>query len=357
MKNPEIYHFSKEHSQEQRDRIAREIREKRAGYFERKKTHNEEINILETETTEKEREIARITQEIKKLDDYLDNLNENILSRISHFLEIKKTREAIWPKKSLYRVGSQELAQLNNLLTRYREQQLDRRELAEAKEILGEFWQGQSEAWQEYQEEEKTRDLKNVCLNHDCAIVHCLHPGFTPEVNSILDQGATWQDKLKIFLALEPVVSASTVHQGDNGNINLFSKMGLILSGGRVQFASPQDAATVVTKDRERVSRSYQDLAIKDQIQTFIKYKEKDKSEKNSDDLVAQDTQWIKLACCHLYGFGEEAIKQGDQETQAKVIEIANQYYPYQEYQKLVNDRLDERGNFRLTRKDLALAA
>ena len=216
-----IKEFSRDQHPNERNQVAQEIRAKRSTYFARQ--HNLESNIIDRESvlTEKQQRVDEVAAKIKELEAYLDTHCQNIFQKITHFFDIRNNRRELGKTKVEAEVLFQEAHEINAALEDLRNQKLDRLEISEAREALNEFYQGESAAWHEYEEEEKARDVKNVCLDNNCAMVHGIHPSFTPFNNSLLDQGTSWQEKLKILLALEPTVSASTVQDGDNGNHNL----------------------------------------------------------------------------------------------------------------------------------------
>lgn len=296
-KEQDLYKYTREHSQEERDQTAQTLYEKRSEYFGRQKNLTTQAEGLQQESESRETLIGNLAKEITGLEDYLSQLNKDILSRTGHLFEIKRVRKQIDGKKVEYEVGSEELGEITATLAELRQQQLDRHELEEAKQILGNFWQEQSQEWQNFQEEEKVRDVKNVCLRNNCAIVHGIHPTFTPENNSLLETGSTWQDKLKILLALEPVIATSTVHAGDDGNINLWCKMGVILSGGRVQSASADDIGSLAKGIKERDDHGKMIVGLEKGVQEQIT---KAISERGNgyNEVIVQDPKFAGFFFC-----------------------------------------------------------
>ncbi len=93
----------------------------------------------------------------------------------------------------------------------------------------------------------KIRSVENIMETYDVLLVHGIHPTFIPDANSILKAGTTWKDKLKIFLTLQPDISASTISRDDTAE-NIWSRIGVILAGGEITQASPYDSATAPTE-------------------------------------------------------------------------------------------------------------
>lgn len=65
------------------------------------------------------------------------------------------------------------------------------------------------------------------------------------------------------------------------------------------------------------------------------------------------EEEQINILVYHLYGFGEEAGKFGDSETQKKAFELAEQFLKQDEYQEVLERRIDEDGMFKMTKEDL----
>lgn len=266
----EIHQFSKEHSQTERDETARQIKEKRGAYFERQKDLSPVIEQAEISVGEKEAYIQAVTSEVMELEDYSSHLEESILKRLTHILQRKKLKTQIGGKTTEIQDSQVELTELTETLDQLTKQRYNQTEMIEAEQILGEFWQSQSESWQDFEQDKKDRDVKNICLENNCFLVHSIHPTFIPGNNSLLEQGTTWQEKAKILLSLEPTLSASSVHEGDDGNHNLWAKMGVILGGGKLQSADMGDIGSKAIGVKERIVHNDSASSIKQRIQEAI---------------------------------------------------------------------------------------
>lgn len=128
----------------------------------------------------------------------------------------------------------------------------------------------------------------------------------------------------------------------------------------RVNFAYSSDRPFenfYLESGLDHASQSFDDYF--DQFEVRIQQKMANRAEflekYNDDRFYTDDTRKINGDCFELYGFAEEAEKSGDQELAKKAIAVANKYYPYEKYQELISCRVDEKGNFRLTRQDLSI--
>lgn len=275
----QVREFSRTHSQAERDETARQILDQRKQHFERQKNLSSETEQTEIARAEKEKYIESVTGEVGEMRDFLSKAENSIFTRLANFRHLRKTKQSLPTREEELVVLQSELETLSDSLGDLNQQKLVRDEMDRAKDILGEFWQGQSETWQKFEKSERARDVKNVCVDNNCFMVHAIHPTYTPGNNSLLKKGSTWQEKLQIMLALEPTISASTVHKGDNGNDNLWARMGVVLSGGRVASACRRDAATVATdvQTREKAAdwTQIEDLvqgAIKDRTSSYNEF-------------------------------------------------------------------------------------
>ena len=95
--------------------------------------------------------------------------------------------------------------------------------------------------------------LRDVARKHQVTFIHAIHPSFIPGQNSPLAAWVDWQTKLTILLAFQPTISASTLERGDTF-VNMWARMGAVLKGGSVDFASSRDAGSVPSSLDDRQS-------------------------------------------------------------------------------------------------------
>lgn len=61
---------------------------------------------------------------------------------------------------------------------------------------------------------------------------------------------------------------------------------------------------------------------------------------------------WLNELAFNLYGFGEEAEKNNDIETQTKAWELAKQILPFDEYKKVLQERIGKSGKVKMTKEE-----
>ncbi|MCX6788849.1 MAG: hypothetical protein NTZ36_03145 [Candidatus Jorgensenbacteria bacterium] len=121
-----------------------------------------------------------------------------------------------------------------------------------------------------FEEKEATgRSVSEIMNKYDVFVIHGIHPNFVPNSNSPLENDTTWETKMKIALALEPTISASTIKAGDTSD-NMWAGIGFILSGGTVVSAAPSDAATRAKGILSERSRRVDDEKIETEISDAI---------------------------------------------------------------------------------------
>ncbi len=112
--------------------------------------------------------------------------------------------------------------------------------------------------------------IQSVANSYNVLAVH----GFKKEAvvgdNSLLKPGVNWQERLKILLSFQPTVSTSTFRLGKDTSRNLWSPIGVILKGGEVQSAYPQDAGTIAQSFVKRQEWGRKSEPIADQLDRAI---------------------------------------------------------------------------------------
>ena len=164
-----------------------------------------------------------------------------MISRVVNFREIQKLEEGVGMQKTNQEKFDEQYKNTQELISSLEAQKNDRSKLEQAKKLLSEFYADKEKEWTSYEKEEKDRDVKSILEQYNVAMVHALIPRGAPSENTLLRSDISWQEKLKIILAFEPTISTSTISPE---NQVTWRNMGVLLSGGRVEAASPHDAGT-----------------------------------------------------------------------------------------------------------------
>ncbi len=239
----EFKKFSREEFPEERQEVAGVIKEKRHIYFEHHKELSSRIQELFDKSEEKKGKVSKIIKEIENLKQALSERKKSKFLEFLNYFEIKKLSKELSGKSLTQDQFEEEYQQAVVLLQSLEQEAQNKRELLEAKEYLKDFYYRQSKEWEEYQEEDKAKNIASVAQHYNVAVVHGIHPNFVPGDNSLLNRNVDWQTKLKIILALEPTLSASTIKNGDTFR-NMWARMGVLLSDGSIENAMPSDSGT-----------------------------------------------------------------------------------------------------------------
>ncbi len=282
-----IKQFSRKFFPEERKETANLIKERRASYFQHKNNFTERISELSLMAEEKKEDIQEIIQEIQGLEDDLSKCQKSIVLKVLNYFEIKKLREEIASKSLNSEQFEAEYQKIIDLIQPLEDQLKNKQELSEAKNYLEDFYQKKSKEWQEYQEEEASREVSNVAGSYDVFIVHGIHPNFVPGDNSLLNRNVDWKTKLKIVLALEPTLSASTISEGDSFR-NMWARMGVVLNGGLIEKAMPLDSGTKAESLRKRTIGK---LKMPDKVSEQIKEAIGLRGKESYNELVVQNPQ------------------------------------------------------------------
>lgn len=242
-----IKKFSKEHSPEERQATAAEIKVKRKEYFEEKRDVRERIDNFTVEVLDEEKNVSEVVEKIKDLENEIEKRRSNKLVELINFLNLKKLRNELENLKQIEKTFEQDYNKAKGILDDLNKQAEDEKKLEEIKNIVDGFYKNQEtkyEEWKRYEDDEKARKLDRVIEEEEVLCVHGIHPNFIPGSNSLLRQGVDWETKLKILLTFEPTISVSTIKEGDTDR-NMWARMGVILNGGRILSAYSSDAGTV----------------------------------------------------------------------------------------------------------------
>ncbi|MBT4071765.1 MAG: hypothetical protein HOE80_03515 [Candidatus Magasanikbacteria bacterium] len=287
----DIRSFSIEHGQERRNKVAGEIREQRKKNFDRKQQLHDAIEELLEKIKEKELDVEQVVEEISGFQEYILNMESFLIQKFLKYFEIKHIQETLQEKEEQKSELVESYTQMKMLLDELQMQRENRSELEEAKNILDKFYHEENERWGEYKEEEKARSVEEIIREYDNFFVHGINPKYVPLLNSMLNRGVEWQKKLRILLSLEPSLSTSTIESGDDYT-NIWSRMGVVLNGGRVAGAHPLDAGTQATSLNNRIGITGNSADIEKDIKRAI-------SEKNRyNEFVLEQPQVAGFYVC-----------------------------------------------------------
>lgn len=259
--------FSREHSTESRQDLADQIRSLRQQYFNRATELGQSGQETEKQKAAKEALATEGATEVERLQLELDYKESSVINRLLHFRAIPRLEQQLELTQSQLAETRVEIEELGGILAEFGERQADRSELKQAREMLEGFYSGESVKYREYLEGQEAAKVENICDKYNCLIMHGFLPNRVPGDNSLLKEETSWQDKMKIVMALKPGLSTSTFHGEYQPLKTLWSPVGVVISEGRVDHASDRDLATkpfgatrqsVHGPARERISEQIQ---------------------------------------------------------------------------------------------------
>ena len=252
----EIKQFSKDELPQVRQEIANAVKEKRRQYFDRQESLATQTEKLIQEAKDSEVNLGNVINDIESISQQIVERDNNAFRNFLNRFRISD-KEGTALKKSLSEKlttkenFAQHFQQSRDLLEQINIDKNNKAELAEVKQAISDFYQAASEKWNEYLEEQEQAKIATVIARYNVLIVHGIHPNFVPVGNSLLNLDVNWQTKLKIVLALEPSLAASSIRANDSHR-NMWARMGLLIRGGKINKAYPQDLATVATTIKKR---------------------------------------------------------------------------------------------------------
>lgn len=292
--------FSKEHSPETRAETVRVIREERAAYFEGRKDLENQLLRFQSEVTETRENVQSLESRILDTEVKIEKLRDGLFNKIllwagvrpQSITDIEQEHEGLRFEKIRREDGvkvlEEEIRGLQGLLRERGASRITRERLAafykseaekwardiddrldpnrksvldeETRASISNFYENEREKFEEYERDREVRSVRNVMNSNDVLFVHGIKTDFVPGDNSLLRSGVGWEIKLKILLAFEPVLSASTIRRGDTSR-KMWSGIGVLLRDGRVEQAFVSDAGTKAKgiSRRERLGKSNQD--------------------------------------------------------------------------------------------------
>lgn len=287
-----IKEFSKQNSPEERAEVGSEIWAKRSEYFAAKNEIASKIEELTEEAKKRLKRAEDIVLEIQKIEAEVSEKKSNTFGKFVSFFRLKELEESLAIKKIDQQNILAEYAEIQEILSELELQKLDKSVLNEARERLSNFYAQQEEAWEKYEGEREIRDVSNIMSNHNVVFLHSIKSDFIPGENSLLQKDTPWQKKLDIALAMSPVLSTSTIREGD-GRAKMWGAMGVILKGGSVQRAFSGDAGTIAKGTKERTILQQQTMPIGDEIEQVL-----NTSSEGYNEFVVEDPQVAGYYVC-----------------------------------------------------------
>lgn len=246
----ELRQFAQEKNPEELQRIEDEKAKLEAQYEERQLDVATKAERLQEKIKEKQVELEKAMEEMEALKEELAKKQEGTLQKVFNLLEIRALREKI----GVHSMKGEELQkEFDGLWVLYDDLQREMRsrvELDKAEGMVGEFFVDQAQKLEAHEKDKQARDVTNVSREHGAVLTHSFLSWKGAGQVSVMKRGVSWKDMMKAVLAFEPEVSTASVRlqteQGKKPDESFF-EMGVLLKGGEIKAASPDDAGTQVS--------------------------------------------------------------------------------------------------------------
>lgn len=236
-----------------------------------------EVSRLSTSTEANRENLVSLQRDVNQYRDELATAEASLINRV-HGIFGWKTRRV---------EGLEQQIQLYEGFVKHRQEELVRSaegqqsiggqiklleegkvSLRSAREIINDFYKVQAQKLEEYRRDQERRDaisqetdLKAIAAKYGVYFIHGITPAFGDVMlreamlqrNKLLQWDAGWRQRTAIVLGLQPDISVSTLKPGDTTQ-NMWSKMGLVLSGGNLVNAHTMDASTTVVDIKKQQS-------------------------------------------------------------------------------------------------------
>jgi hypothetical protein len=236
---------SKEFLPEERDSLAKEIREKRAENRKNIEFLKLRLNLVKSGLEAPDNDFEKSSQKLEELDNVRNEEVNELAAGVKEILDSESTAE-----------NNEEIGQATKTVeSSINSDQL----LSEIKQKIEQHYQ-KAEGIGLEQREKKKQTVKESILRNNCFFVHTIkeNSSMRHNVNSNVSKEATFEDDLDILVSLEPSISASIVVSGadEEGKVSgLWSHSGGVIIGeGQIAEANFEDAQTISMGVKERRS-------------------------------------------------------------------------------------------------------
>lgn len=263
-----VMEYTKEKTPEERKILTEKIKQLRHEKFQLDRELGQGIDGLLQEAEAGRLAAKEAVKQIQASEERLLQLKEGLISRVVNFREIRKNQKQVGTQKVDQEKFDEQYRNTQELISNLETQKIGRSKLEQARGLLDEFYANKEKEWTNYEKEEEERGIKNVLKKYNVIMVHAFTPRGAPSENTLIRSDISWEEKLRIVLAFEPTISTSAISPEQQG---MWANMGVLLNGGRVEAASPQDIGTrAISRSKREVRHSNE--PIEQQIQRTISY-------------------------------------------------------------------------------------
>lgn len=248
LKQKELREFSRMEDTENRSKLVESVRAKRKEYFDRKRGTQEKITSLKEVIEEHTLTLEEVTEEYEKISHSIETQKANKILEIANYFKLKKLREQLGNVEQKKEGVASDLERNCVMLDQLDQIMNDQSTLGGATSEVKDYYTNLSETYTQLEAEKYGRDVGNMMREHSAFFFHAINTEAddAQKVNGVINPNIPREDRLKILLSLEPTISASTVKHGTEmkHDFTLWSRSGVILSGGHITEAGRNDIAS-----------------------------------------------------------------------------------------------------------------
>jgi len=275
--------YTKENFQNERDALAVEIWSIRRRYFKEEERVSDIISINSRHQETQQNQIRLLEDELRDLEQLEDNRQNKLINRVLEFIggATKSPYSDLIRERQQRLIGARKkLQEIDEIIHEYTQELSGRTEIEQAKTKLWNFYEDKKQALRELKEyraeqdriaaeDEPLRQVERVMDDYGVFIVHATRESEFSASDTVVDQGVSWSDKLRIAFLMQPEISTSTIQAGDPPE-KIFGRVGLIVTDGRVKIAHNQDIGTFVNHEGQRGTARVVDDRISLQLKKAI---------------------------------------------------------------------------------------
>jgi hypothetical protein len=255
--------YTKEFHSEERFSVAIEIKKNRKDFFDQKKEIREKINYIYEQLKSKQPALDVLQVDLKELESSISEKSSSVISRVFEYFRIKKLESDLGVKKEDTEKLKQEVFELLNQQESLEKQLMEKQDFNRLKEIAQKFYDSHIDDFKSFKEkkrveelekfeiEEKQRQVEQIMAHYNGYFVHGISHQSSPGGNSLMQDGTSFEAKLKLMLTLDPTIPTSVIQKGDGGN-DMWAQMGVLVTRGRVDAAHGRDASSIALGVTER---------------------------------------------------------------------------------------------------------
>ncbi|MBT5338218.1 hypothetical protein HN858_04040 [Candidatus Falkowbacteria bacterium] len=249
--NQKLRNFVQEKNPEEKLEVEAQQAALEAQFSERQADINEKTVRLQEKIKQKQLEFKEVIDRLKELESELESKQQRTLAKLFNLFEIRALQNEIQGDRRKVEDLQREFEGLWQMYKDLQKEADSKVELEKAESLISEFYKDQAEALETWEGEKKSKDVMEVCKEHNAVLNHSFLSMTTPGQVSVMKRGVRWQDMFHATLAMEPNLSTASVRldkQKNEVKDQSFFSFGVLLKGGEIGAAMARDSVSQVSE-------------------------------------------------------------------------------------------------------------